>query len=696
MAVDNSLNLLLTHDSFEEANRVVSLLRNANYRTESKHVNKTDVLSKLLETKPWDLVIAKFSDTAIPAKAIFTTIRKLNLDIPVMLISDEYDPTEIVEGLRLGAADVIPTDEDQRLLLVIYRTLYDLKQRRKLRQSRRLYSDSESRCDRLLSSSTDAIAIIQEGTYLFVNDSYAQLFGYLDSEAMFCMPVIDTLAYEEQDRLKEYLRVITSEEEIPAKVINFTGMTSDNIPVPVAAKISKVDYQGEAALELLISRSELESRISTNTSNLPKQNNAISIQRDHVIETINATIRQAAKKHNTSALLYIHIDRYLSIQSEVGIQKVEELLSQLIDKMKEPLEESFSLNRFKENCFIIIAPDTSADAGLILANQLCKAISEHIFQLGEQTFSLTLGIGVSVINEAVATPECCIDRAQAALTDLYDENETLDYANGAKLSEKGIGLEIKNDDVEEYAKILLEKKQFELLYQPLIPLHGVQEEFYEVLLQVKPEALENDFPENFIDKVFKTPIAIEIDRRVILEAIKALTEKLKKDPNTRIFINLSGPTIADDSFIPWLKTALKASGISPKQVIFQLREIDIARQFHHFVELIKKLSKINGDVAISHFGLALDPMRLLQKLSVNFVKLDSVLVEKAHENEDSLTSVKNLIGLLKEQGESIVVPFVEHASMIPTLWGCGVHYIQGHFLQSPAKEMNFDFSAENE
>lgn len=695
MAADNSLKLLLAHDSFEEANRVVSLLRNANYRAETKHVNKIDVLSKLLENKSWDLIVAQFDGNDVPVKSIFTTIRKLNLDTPVILITEEHDPTKIVEGLRYGAADIIPIDEDQRLLLVIARTLYDLGQRRRLRQSRRLYSDSETRCDRLLGSSVDAIAIVQEGTYLYSNDSYAQLFGYVNSEGMLCMPVVDTLSPEDQENLKEYLRPIEADEEVPATTISFTGITSDEIPVPIEAKVTKVDYQGEPALEFLVTKGFLEGQGNSPSEVSSSSSSSVGIQRDKVIELINATIRQAAQKHNTSALLYITIDRYTSVQKEIGFKKVEELASQLVEKINTESKDNHILNRFKEDSFILVAPNTSADAGLMLASHLCEAIDSQMFELEDQTFSLTLGIGVSVINEAVATPECCIDRAQTALLDLYDEGNSTDFANGAKLSETGIGPALAEDDVEGHAKILLEEKQFELLYQPLIPLHGAQEEFYEVLIQVKPEALEKDLPEDFIAKVFKTPIAIKIDHCIILEAIKALTEKLKTAPATRLFINISGHTIADEGFIPWLKTALKASGLSPKQIIFQLCEIDVARQFHHSVELINELSKINGDVALSRFGLAIEPMKLLQKLSVNYVKFDSVLIEEAYENEANMAEIENLINLLKGECENIIVPFVERADMIPTLWGCGVHYIQGHFLQAPTGAMNYDFSAEN-
>ena len=87
----------------------------------------------------------------------------------------------------------------------------------------------------------------------------------------------------------------------------------------------------------------------------------------------------------------------MSVQKEIGIKKVEELASQLVEKINAEAKENHTLNRFKEDSFILVAPNTSADAGLMLANHLCEAIDSQIFELGDQTFSLTLGIGVSVI-----------------------------------------------------------------------------------------------------------------------------------------------------------------------------------------------------------------------------------------------------------------------------------------------------------
>ena len=53
-----------------------------------------------------------------------------------------------------------------------------------------------------------------------------------------------------------------------------------------------------------------------------------------------------------------------------------------------------------------------------------------------------------------------------------------------------------------------------------------------------------------------------------------------------------------------------------------------------------------------------------------------------------------MVGTLHGMGKLTIVPYVDSATMMPTLWQAGVNYIQGHYLQSPSDSMNYDFSAE--
>jgi multidomain signaling protein FimX len=50
------------------------------------------------------------------------------------------------------------------------------------------------------------------------------------------------------------------------------------------------------------------------------------------------------------------------------------------------------------------------------------------------------------------------------------------------------------------------------------------------------------------------------------------------------------------------------------------------------------------------------------------------------------------MGAMTGTGVNTIVPFVERASIIPTLWQQGVQYIQGHYIKKPSPDMDFDFS----
>ena len=150
-------------------------------------------------------------------------------------------------------------DDDQHLLLVVSRALYNLDQRRRLRHWKRRYSEVETRCQQLLGNSRDAIAIIKEGTYIYSNDSYAQLFGYMDSDEMLCLPVIDTIAPEDQQQIKGLLKAQYSDSTWESGQHRFKGMRGDDLPIELTVTISQIEY-GKRTGAAILRRSQLLQR----------------------------------------------------------------------------------------------------------------------------------------------------------------------------------------------------------------------------------------------------------------------------------------------------------------------------------------------------------------------------------------------------------------------------------------------------
>jgi len=73
------------------------------------------------------------------------------------------------------------------------------------------------------------------------------------------------------------------------------------------------------------------------------------------------------------------------------------------------------------------------------------------------------------------------------------------------------------------------------------------------------------------------------------------------------------------------------------------------------------------------------------------VKLDGSYTDEIQKNDEARETVKEMIQSLQQQGKLTIVPFVENATVLATLWQSGVNYIQGYYLQEPTPDMSYDF-----
>src|SRR5690554_3631840 len=119
MDTRSDINLLLIHDNVDEANRLVSLLRTANYRVDPHYAANAADLGRKVQERNWELALVQYAARSVPVKAVFQQMRRIHKDIPVILISGVRDPAVIVEGLEMGAVDVVPANEDQHLIQVV-------------------------------------------------------------------------------------------------------------------------------------------------------------------------------------------------------------------------------------------------------------------------------------------------------------------------------------------------------------------------------------------------------------------------------------------------------------------------------------------------------------------------------------------------------------------------------------------------
>ena len=686
------LHILIVDKSNDEANRFISILRSADFKVDAKLASNEEELQKFISMRNWDLLLAAQNYTKIPTQNIFQRIRRAERDLPVILISPEYDPKTLIEGLRLGAADVVVADQDQHLIKVVERSLDSVYVRRQSREWERKLSVAEKRSQHLMDISRFPIAIIQEGTYVYANEACASIFGFSEPDEMFCLPVIDNIAQKDRNKLKAYMVPLESNHEIMpfeamVKTLDINDDESDSF-----LEIHQIQYQGEPALQFTINKDK-QFDASISHSDVQQSAEYSAIKPHLVYDLISRGISRSVQSGQDCMLLNIQVDRFNQLKEDLGIAKAEKIAHSLVMFIVQIFSHNLDCGRISENCFVIVLPETTEEKVLELANNITHQIGQEVFDIDNETFSLTTSIGVTLLNENVPSVERALERSKEAIEQLRGDSEV---GNGVKFYVPDIHSDevSKTEAVAITAKLLLGKDAFSIHYQPIVALidGGSGKEYYEVILGVKKDVPTEEIPEDFINNLFKSDIAAEVDRWVISQALEALAEKLKTNPETQLFINISAQSFTDEDFLPWLKTTLEESQLPENSFIFQFREIDAVRHLKQAAAICEQMKQSQGQVSITNFGLAINPLKTLERVAADFVKVDRLIVEKLEKNEEGKLEFQKLMGGMTGTGVNVIVPFVEKATIIPMLWQQSVHYIQGHYIKNPTSEMDYDFS----
>lgn len=689
MAIEKkTIRLLLLEDSQNEAERLISLFRNAGHATRLHRVTSEEDLTQALQ-QSWDLfMVAPESDNLDPMLAL-NLVKRSGKDIAIVQILPEADPELFTEALELGAHDAVPQGEDQRLLLVGRRELENLYQRRALRAAQVSLREIEKRCQLLLDSSVDAIAYVHEGMHVYANRSYLALFGYDDGEELEGMPMTDLISASDQAAFKDYLK--TYQHQGSASEFSCQGLRADGSALNMRIQCSEAQYDGEPCIQTII-------RVDNDNAELEEKLRELSSQdlitglynRNHFIELLDQATERAVNAGQAAALAYIRLDRYPTLQVELGITGIDLLLADIAALLQKHLPETTELARFGDDVFCALLPLHTQEQASEPLQKLLKAIELHLFEINGRTVQITLSIGLAGVNDTTSNAQLVLNRASVCA-------EQISGGNGLKLfcQQDELAAAASRGDISAMLKKAMDNNEFRLLFQPIISLRGADSEFYEVLLRLTNEQGVEISPRELVQSALEAGLAGKMDRWVIGQSIKQLLAQRTEGHNTCLFINVTQASLQDPELLPWLNTALKSARLPADALVLQIAENDAVTYLKPAKAFTQGLAQLHCKVSLSHFGTVLNPMNTLKHLQVDFVKVDAVFAQNLS-SQDSQEVLKALLEELHQQGKQTLVPRVENAATLSVLWQVGADLIQGHYLQAPTPEMNYDFAGSDE
>jgi diguanylate cyclase (GGDEF)-like protein len=691
-----TLHLLILDKSQNDAESLVSLLRNAGRATRAHRITSEDDLEEQLKEHNWDLLLARDEDANYKAQDVLATLKRLDKDIPAIVLGKEYTEDRAAGFLKLGASDFIPFENTKHLLFAIKREQANLEQRRSKKSLSTHLREAEKRCKLLLDSSKDAIAYTNDGMHIYANPSYMEFLGYDDMDELMCIPVLDTLGDKAQNEFKEKTKSFNEDDPTQATIeISTISKRSDDTEIEISMSLSSATWEEEPCTQIVIRPKQDNAELAEKLKQISSQDLLTGLyNRQFFMEELSSAIDECVKTKQNGALLYISLDDFVKQKSEIGLAGADLILSDIANILRRHASESDIVARLSDDTFGLILQGIDDKTALSKSESLRKAIEDHLSEVSGKTVQVTCSIGIALITENAPNGQDLLGRAHVACDDV----KTLEG------HEKGNGClmyapkNVKKDGEEANTPITLQKaldeNRFKLLFQPIINLRGDEREHYEAFLRMMNEDNEEVSPYDFLPPAGPSETASKIDRWVILQTIKHLSAHRSKGHNTRLFLNLTAETLQDKTFLPWLSVALKAARLPGDSLIFQINESDATTYLKQAKDFSKGLKELHCKTSISRFGCALNPFNTLKHFEADYIKFDGSYTEEIQKDGDTREQLKEMVSTLHAQGKLTVVPFVENASVLSMLWQAGVNYIQGYYLQAPSAEMNYNFEEE--
>ena len=179
----------------------------------------------------------------------------------------------------------------------------------------------------------------------------------------------------------------------------------------------------------------------------------------------------------------------------------------------------------------------------------------------------------------------------------------------------------------------------------------------------------------------------DIDRWVIVHAMKALANARTAGREIIFSINLSGQSLEDKSLPQLVKDQMMLNRLSPGSVILEITEQSALRHLENVKQLIQGLQASGCRFALDDFGTGFSSFVYLKNLPVDFIKIDGSFVNSMAQNSIDETMVLSIIHIARSLGMKTIAEFVGDEKTITMLKASGVDYMQGFYIGMPSERL---------
>jgi len=391
------------------------------------------------------------------------------------------------------------------------------------------------------------------------------------------------------------------------------------------------------------------------------------------------TSRIAAKTHQDEsiALILVELIQFADLNAALGHTVSDQLLCEVSRRLSNKLSHAGMVARVGSKQFMLMLPDTGADAALLLGHEVLRLIQQPVI-IDDIPITINARCGVALFPTHGLQAQELTRRADLALLQAQQSESSIACFEISTEEKHKRRIQVLGD-----LQQAIEGNQLLLVYQPKMSMKDRRITGAEALVRWHHPVYGSVSPAEFIPHAERTGLIRQLTRWVLNAAFRQLAEWQRTGHSLAIAVNLSAADIADMSLPSDIIQLLKTYNVPASQLILEITESTVMRNADTALMAIAQLRMHGIKFSIDDFGTGHSSLAQLRRLPVDELKLEGSLVADLIVEERARTIVRSMTELSHSLGMQVVAEGIETIQMLRAVAQCGCDIAQGYLIAKP-------------
>lgn len=400
---------------------------------------------------------------------------------------------------------------------------------------------------------------------------------------------------------------------------------------------------------------------------------------------LTAAVEQAQRGEAHAALLFIDVDNFKQLNDSFGHAEGDRLLTEIGHRLEILVRDYDTVARLGGDEFVVLLSHLTTHKYTVPAQvevvlQKIQSLMQEPFDLGSQQTTLTLSIGITLLDGQERDIDVVLQQADQAMYRAKEAGRNTQCFFDARIQQ----MITEQLELQHELRQAIQNEQLELYYQPKVNrdqrITGV-----EALIRWPHPEKGMISPTTFIQIAEQSHDIVRLGDWILTQACRQLVA-WKKHPersNWTVAVNVSVRQLQASDFAEKVLITLAETGVAADQLLLEITESMLMVNTEQIIEKMNRLKRVGVRFSLDDFGTGYSSLGYLNRLPIDELKIDQSFVHGMQTDEHHQVLIRTIMSLGHTLSLRIVAEGVETQEQFMQLRALGCDLFQGYYFSKP-------------